>query len=505
MLKSIIALPLFLILTGIGFLSMVPIAVIALIQDQFHIARSFIYASLLGLTVVGLIILSIKSRPRHLSGSLNNLIALFGAFSVLPVFLAIPFHQAVQNTSFLNAYFEMVSSITTTGATLFDEVGRLPDVLHLWRSFVGWMGGLLIWVSAAAILAPLNLGGFEITASAEPGQNDSRLNQYEGAQAGQRMWRNLSHLFPIYAGLTALLWLLLIIGGETPITSLIHAMSTLATSGISSVGGLENAQSGLSGEFIIFLFMLFALSRLTFSSDTLGGNRQSLLKDPEFRIGFILVLGVPALLFLRHWWAAFDVEAQFDLFGGLHALWGGAFTVLSFLSTTGFESSDWASAQEWSGLETPRIILLGLALMGGGVATTAGGVKLLRVYALYLNGLREMERLVHPSSVSGTGGHTRRIRRKGAYVAWIFFMLFALSLAIISVILAGLGSSFEEALILSISALTTTGPLIETAGSSINLFELGGAAKFVLGAAMVIGRLETLAIITLFNPALWRD
>ena len=133
-------------------------------------------------------------------------------------------------------------------------------------------------------------------------------------------------------------------------------------------------------------------------------------------------------------------------------------------------------------------------------------MKLLRVYALYLNGRREMERLVHPSSVGGVGLSGRRIRRKGAFIAWIFFMLFALSLASVTVILALLGQDFEAAIVLAISALSTTGPLTQVAaGEPIALLEMATSAKLILCAAMILGRLETLAIIALFTPGLWRD
>ena len=112
------------------------------------------------------------------------------------------------------------------------------------------------------------------------------------------------------------------------------------------------------------------------------------------------------------------------------ALWGGLFTALSFLTTTGFVSADWDAAQGWSGLPTPGLILMGLAMFGGGVATTAGGVKLLRVYALYKHGRREMRAAGPPAAPIGGGRSSRRrIRREGAFIAWIFFMLFALSIA----------------------------------------------------------------------------
>jgi trk system potassium uptake protein TrkH len=262
---------------------------------------------------------------------------------------------------------------------------------------------------------------------------------------------------------------------------------------------------GLSGEVVMALFMLFGLSRLTFSKDTVTATQGGLRSDPEFRIGAIIVIGVPLILFARHFIGAYDVAAAESLEEALQALWGSVFTVLSFLTTTGFVSEYWGEAQSWSGLNTPGLILMGLALLGGGVATTAGGVKLLRVFALYQNGVRELERLVYPNSVSGAGVVGRRLQSNGAFIAWVFFMLFALSLAGVCLLLTLTGVSFEEAMVLSVAMLSTTGPLVEFAiEQPILLIELETSAKAVLCAAMVLGRLETLAIIALLTPDLWR-
>jgi len=497
--------PLFLLIWGLSAISMFVPAAYAAIQHNHHASQSFFYAGIMGLIIVTMIALARASRQsRH--GTLGQLLALLGTFALLPVYLAVPVHDAIGTTSFLNAYFDMVSSITTTGANLFSDPGRLAPSLHLWRAEVAWLGGLLMWVAASAILAPLSLGGFEVTARGQPGRSQLAPMQMQRADPRKRLVRITATLAPVYAGLTLAMWVMLMMTGETALTGLIHAMSVMATSGISPVGGLGNAQSGVAGEAILFLFMFFALSRLTFSNDTASTGFSRLDKDPEFRIALMLVIGVPLVLFLRHWWAAFDVNATGDIMLALRALWGSMFTVMSFLTTTGFESADWQEARQWSGLGTPGMILMGLALIGGGVATTAGGVKLLRVYALYLNGVREMEQLVHPSSVSGLASGNRRIQKNGAFIAWVFFMLFALSLALITVVLAALGSSFEQALVLSIATLSTTGPLIDIAAETpIHLAEMSGWAKAVLCAAMVLGRLETLAIIALFTPDLWRN
>lgn len=501
----LLRLPLFLPIWGLFALAMFVPAGYAAAQGASGTAASFLLAGLSGLIAVTLIALALGDRtPQH--GAMGQLLSLLGTFTVIPLFLAVPFHDALGNARFLNVYFDMVSAITTTGADIFHDPGRLEPTLHLWRALVAWLGGLLMWVAAAAILAPLSLGGFEVTARGQPGRAVEAPMQLDRIDPRRRLVTIGRTLAPVYAGLTAVLWVLLLFDGETGLTGFCHASSVMATSGLSPVGGVQNAGSGLAGEIVMFLFMFFALSRLTFSSDTATLGHARLDRDPEFRIGLLLVTGVPALLFLRHWIGAIDVATTGDLGQAVHAFWGSMFTVMSFLSTTGFYSADWHTAQQWSGLSTPGLVLMGLALIGGGVATTAGGVKLLRVYALYLNGLRGMERLVYPSSVSSTSGPNRRIQKGGAFIAWVFFMLFALALTFITLVLTAFGVSFENAIVLSIATLSTTGPLIDIAAETpIRLLELGAGAKAILCAAMVLGRLETLAIVTLITPNLWRN
>ncbi len=497
-------LPLFLFICGVAAVSMYVPAIYALIRDNHPASQSFFYSGTLGLVCVTMIATAMGGRKSRF-GALGQLLAFFATFTVLPLYLAVPFHDALRTTAFENAYFDMVSAITTTGADMFGDPSRLDPVLHLWRAQVGWLGGLLMWIGASAILAPLSLGGFEVTARGEPGRSEELPAQGRAMHPRARLLQVVFALAPLYAGLTGLLWILQMVLGEKALTALCHAMSVMATSGISPVGGLQGAQTGVTGEAVLFLFLFFALSRLTFSNDTVqrGGGR--LDRDPEFRVGLFIVLTIPVVLFARHWLASFDIDQGENITLALRALWGAMFTVMSFLTTTGFESADWAEAQQWSGLETPGLILMGLTLIGGGVATTAGGVKLLRVYALYLHGLRELERLVYPNSVSVFRGGNRRIQRDGAFIAWVSFMLLATSLAAVCLALSLLGIGFEQAMILAVATLSTTGPVIELASAApIQLVELGLGAKAVLCAAMVLGRLETLAIIALFTRDLWR-
>ena len=491
----------------IAGVSMFVPAVYAALVDDFLTARAFLYSGILTLIFAVLVTIATQDTPSGRMGSLQQpLFALFGALTVLPLILAVPFVEALQTTSFINAYLEMVSALTTTGLHLWDNPDRLPDALHLWRAQVAWSGGLMMWIAAAAVFAPLNLGGFEVTA--QSGFTDHTRGTPAASQIDPaRRWRRAARMLtPIYLGLTVALWLMLAVMGEPLLPGMVHAMSVMSTSGISMIGGLENATTGLGGEAVIFLFLLFALSRQTFSSDLGATGRDQIWQDPEFRFGMFFVLLVPLFLFARHWVGAFEVSGEEDVFAAFKAFWGAAFTVLSFMTTTGFQSVDWQTAQNWSGLGTPGVILMGLCVIGGGVATTAGGVKLLRVFALYLQGLREMERLVHPNSVSGSGRRDRRIRRKGAVIAWVFFMLFALSLTVVTFLLTFSGSTFEEAILLAVSTLSTTGPLVQAAAENpVELLSLSVGGKIILCASMVTGRLETLVIIALFTPDLWRN
>jgi len=505
--RVLASLPLFLMLMGLFSASMIAPAGLALAQEGFHDARSFFYAGLGGLVLTSFVGLATAGQRTQRS-SLRQLVALLGVFVLLPAFLAVPFHEAVRTTTFVNAYFEMVSSLTTTGASLF-EPGRLSDAEHLWRAQVGWIGGFVMWVAASAILAPLALGGFEVTASSEPGRmlSSGGSAQADSAEPAKRLLRSARMLAPVYGGLTLALWLMLLAAGDTPFVALCHAMSVLATSGISPVGGLAGSQSGIAGEMLMFLFMFFALSRLTFSNDTMSAGRPGLRHDPEFRAGLAVILVVPVLLILRHWVAAFETGDEEDLAALTQALWGSLFTVMSFLTTTGFESANWENARGWSGLETPGMILMGLALIGGGVATTAGGVKLLRVLALYLIGVREIERLIHPSSVGRVNRFTRRIRREGAFIAWVFFMLFAMTLAFYTVVFGLMGVRFEHAILMSVAGLTNAGPLVNVtvAEQPLGLSGQVDHVKLLFASAMVLGRLELLAIIVMLTPDAWRD
>jgi len=482
-----------------GALAFVP-AVHGLALADYAVARDFFYSALVLLIVTAMLALATAAyRPRDPAQSL--LASLIGAYLVLPLALSLPWWQSLPDTTFVNAWFEMNSSFTTTGATVYDPA-RLSETMHLWRAIVAWYGGFLTLLAAHAILAPMRLGGYEVAAGRVAGRNTlGRSPALRAAEPGQRLGRWALRLWPVYAGLTVALWTGLMIAGEGATTALIHAMGTLSASGITGQSGLSGAASGMLGEALILVAFLFALSRRCLPVLHLAPAPGGLLADPELRLAVQILGLVLMVLFLRHWLVAEQTADPDNIGKALAALWGGLFTAASFLTTTGYVSSDWKTATDWSGIGTPGMLLLGLAILGGGVATTAGGVKLLRIHALLRHGGRELERIIHPSSVSGGGPDGRRMVQDGAQLAWVFFMLFAVSLAVLVGVLTLYGVGFDTALVLAVAALTTTGQLADLGAADPILYsDLISPVKLGLGLAMILGRVETFALLAFLMP-----
>jgi trk system potassium uptake protein len=500
MLARLADLPLLVVLIGIsGGLALLP-ALYAVGSDQTALGRDFLWAALI--ILMGTVMLGIATaafNPRNPARS--HLAALVGAYAVLPPVMALPLAEAVPDTTFANAWFEMISAFTTTGATVYDP-GRLPDAVHLWRALVGWFGGFITLLAAYAILAPLNLGGSEVASGRVPGRGSQGASQVtRTAEPTERLVRFALQLFPVYTALTLTLWVGLLTVGDSGINALILAMGTLSTSGIVGQPMADTGGSGVLGEVLILAFLIFAITRQALPAAGPARSRQSVFSDVELRLAAVIILSVTTILFFRHWLGTDAGVDPVDDSQALPSLWGVFFTVTSFLTTTGFISAEWQTGADWSGIGTPGLVLLALAIVGGGTATTAGGVKLLRVYALLRHGERELERIIHPNSLGRGGSEARRLRREGAQLAWVFFMLFAVSIAVTTALLTLFGLGFEPALILAVAALTTTGPLAEVGTAAPIAYDtLGVGVKAILGLAMIVGRLETLAILALILP-----
>ena len=488
-------LPLFVLAIAGGAGAMLAPAALAIETGAWASARAFGAGALSFGFLAALVGIATSGRAGWTTAR-AHLLTLPALYLALPAMLAVPVIRAMPETAFAAAYLDMIACLTTTGGNLLAPEAALPAPVAFWRALVAWLGGLMIWVGALAVLAPLDLGGFEVLGGAGTGRGQRTP---VGAPAGgARIASHLRRLMPVYAGLTLVLWVLLAAAGGGGMSSLVAAMSTLSTSGI--LMETATVPGGRPGEAAVLIFFVVALTRVVHGQDGRPGWR-ALGADRELRTGLAIVAAASAVLVLGHWSAGGSAMAG----GGdaLRALWAIVFTSLSFLVTAGFVSADWPSALVWTGVTFNAVVLAGLVQIGGGIATTAGGVKLLRIYVLWRHGRREMARLIHPSSVGPLGWAGVSIARRGVYRAWLVFMLFALSIAVVTAALALVGLDLEMAVLSAVASLTTTGPLVGIVEEG-GMAALGPTAHWIMAGAMILGRLETLALIALFDPALWR-
>jgi len=496
--------PVFGILIGLVAALMLVPTVQAAVSGEWQLARGFLYSALFGFFIAAAV--TVLLRPMNMRGTVRHELAtLVVAWVLLSAYASLPLALLTPAIGWSGAWFEMIAALTTTGGSIYARASDVPDAIHLWRGLVGWFGGLLTLMGAYVVLAPRRLGGFEVLAAARgladgPGGDRS----VREASFENRIGPALRMIVPIYLLMTLVLGIVFNVAEKPGLVAVVHAMSIVSTSGISPLDRGFAAHDSYVAEAVAVVFMILAATRIVYPTETRTGRRWTAVADPELRLMLALAGIATSLLFLRHWFGALTLVESAGGGDAFSAAWGAFFTSISFITTTGFESHAWASARDWSGLTNPGLILLGLCTIGGGAATTAGGIKLIRAYALMRHSVRELERIAQPLSVAGRGAGPRGLRREGAFIAWAFMMLFILALLFSLLGLTLSGMKFSDALIASIAALSNTGPAFASITDEGLRFSLSGdTERAILGAAMVLGRVETLAVIALFNPENW--
>ncbi|MCH8466990.1 MAG: TrkH family potassium uptake protein [Roseinatronobacter sp.] len=486
-------------LIGVTAMAMLLPAAVGFTLREHALARAFLYSAALLGSLAGMIYLAARANPSR-DGALSHPFSILTlAYLLLPALMAVPLTEAIPGMRFGDAWFEMLSAFTTTGASLLE--GTTSRSVDLWRATVAWGGGLFVVVCVMALLVPFNLGGVELLRGqiggamrvTEPGQAQTNFQESDESRNLQRLRDQVSVIAPAYLGITLVLWVGLSMAGNPPLVALMLAMSTLSTSGIVPVG----VSTSVPSEILIALVLVFALSRRLWpGARALSADQSPKRQDPELMLAAVIVALIVLALVLH----ALIRPGPGGFVTHLADIWAHGFTALSFLTTTGFVSSaSGGLSQVFSG--PAGLMLMGLALFGGGVATTAGGLKLMRVFALGWQARREVSKLVYPDSVGGDGPRLRSLRREGAFAAWLFLMIFIFALTSLTAGLTLAGLTLEKAAVFAVAALTTTGPLpLIAAAEPLYWGELGEGAKILLGFGMLLGRLELLLLLSV----LWR-
>ena len=416
--ETLKGLPLLFHIFGLACSLMFVIAAYSLFTSLFREARIFFYIGLTGILILSLLVIGTSNRELKETG-FSQLFSLTSSFLFLPIFLAFPIWIIFPSINWVDAYLDMVGALTTTGFPVFEKE-MLSKPVHLWRALVAWFGGGLIWVAAFVILLPVNFGGLQIFSNEKNSQKLNRKLTLD--ERSMTLLKVSQKLIPIYLGLTVALWGCLTSFGTEGYTSLIRALSVVSTSGISGPEKLELDGAGFKGELVIVMFLFVALSNNIIRILYKQINLKAVLSDVEIRLGLSISIAATVVFTLKQVSLSdFDTEISGLFVNLIEIIWGNFFTVFSFITTNGYVSTFWNSSLSSEDLSYSVIILMSLCLFGGGVATTAGGVKLLRIAILFSAFSNETEKLLHPSSVIVRKNNTIKDLEISIFMAWVFF------------------------------------------------------------------------------------
>jgi trk system potassium uptake protein TrkH len=393
---------------------------------------------------------------------------------------AIPY--AFVGMSPIDALFEAMSGLTTTGATVMRDFSQFGRGVFFWRSMTQWLGGMGVIALFVAVLPRFAIGGRQLFFAEAPGPTDEKVTP--------QIRKTAAALWAVYAGLTLAQVVALVLTGMSLYDSVCHAFTTLAAGGFSphpqSVMGYRNP----AAEWVIIFFMFAAGANFALHYRTLRGEVSAFPKDEEFRAYLGIVLVSSALLA----WFLLNGERT-----GTEAIRGALFQVVSIITTTGYASEDF---QLWS--EQAKMVLLVVMFIGGCAGSASGGPKVVRQVLIARYTLLELRRTIHPRGVLPVKLGGRVVPDDVMRGVLVFFLFYLLVFAVCTVIVVSLGADIMTGLTATIATLGNIGPGFNAVGPMGNFADLHPVSKVTLTAAMWVGRLEVLTVLALLRPEVWR-
>lgn len=407
-----------------------------------------------------------------------------GSWASLAALGALPFYWSGVTASYTDAFFESMSGITTTGATVITGLDNLPTGILLWRAILQWLGGLGIIVMAVAVLPMLQIGGmqlFKAEAFETPEKILPRATQISGS------------LTLVYAVLSAVCALLYASAGMGIADAVMHAMTTVATGGFSSknlsIGAFGSAQI----EMIAIVFMILGSLPFILFVQLSGGRIRPLLRDAQVRA---FALTVTALVLTLWFYLALTGQQP-----GLSGLRRAAFNLISIMTGTGYASGDYES---WGLFSTALFFIV--MFIGGCAGSTACGIKIFRFQVLFQELRQQTARLIFPNGIFVKQFNGRPISEGVSSAVMSFFFLYLASFIVLAIALSLTGLDPLTAFSGAATAISNVGPgLGPVIGPTGNFSSLSDTAKWLLSAGMILGRLELFTVLVLLLPAFWRN
>ena len=403
---------------------------------------------------------------------------------IFSIFASIPFVLKTNPLTIVNAYFEAVSGLTTTGATIFVNLDNELKSILFYRALLQWVGGLGIVVLALALFPILGIGGMQLyRGEASNPVNNNKLRP-KMAETAKSLWF-------IYLFLTILCFFCYRFSGMTNFDAVTHAFTTIAIGGFSNY---DNSFAYFSNNFIyLFASIFMFLSAMSFSLHFVAFNKIDItgyFKDKELRFYTTIIFVSFILIFL--------VLQSTNASGNFDTLILSVFQTISFATTTGFVSTDQSSLP----LFIPYL-LIALAGMGACAGSTGGGLKAIRVYILFRQAKNELKKLIHPSSVIPLKIGDNVIDKEISDSVWGFVSVYLFALFFGILLILATGINIETAFSTIFSCLNNLGPALGDATE--NYASLNDASKIILSFTMILGRLEIYTLLVLFTTFFWRS
>lgn len=407
-------------------------------------------------------------------------------WTAMPAFATIPLLMMIPGLSFTDAYFETMSGLTTTGATVLVGLDTLPPPLNIWRHELNWLGGLGIIVLAVAVLPLLGIGGRQLFKAETPGpMKDSALTP--------RIADTARNLWVAYVGITAACIFALKWAGMTWLDAVCHAFSAMGLGGFSTHDASVGYFNSPLIELVLVVFMLIAV--LNFASHFLVLRERSMRpyrRDPEAYAALALILGSCVGIAVFLWWNG--VYAEFPT-----ALRHATFNVVSIATSSGYASVDYA---QWP-IFAPLWMML-LTAVAASSGSTGGGIKMMRTLVLVKQAGREFRKLLHPTIVNPMKIGGQVVPNSIVFAVLGFIFLYFMTLATLTFVLLISGLDFISALTAILASVNNCGPGLGVVGPASNYQGLTDFQTWVCTFGMLIGRLEIFTVLILFTPGFWR-
>jgi trk system potassium uptake protein TrkH len=403
---------------------------------------------------------------------------------LVAILCSVPFIYTQSNLGLVDALFESMSGITTTGATIINNIDTLPKGILIWRALLQWLGGIGIVVIALFVLPFLRIGGMQLFHLEGDDPYDKFLPKISSV---------ITKIIFIYLILTILLFFLYLINGMTIFDSIAHSFTTISTGGFSTHSNSFAYFENNSILLIAILFMILGSFPFFVLAQTNSKNLFATLKDHQVRI-FLLILALSILLIY--------ILANEYLNGSyLTKLISISFNTISIISGTGFVSENY---ENWGNYAS--VLFLILMFIGGCAGSTTGGIKVFRFQILFKFIIIHLKKMLQPHAVIASKFNNRKIQESTYESVMSFFFIYILTFTVSALFLSFSGLDFLTSISAAASAISNVGPgLGEIIGPEGNYSSLSNYSKLVLILTMFLGRLEMLTIFVLILPSFWKN